>query len=137
MDKYYLIAKGKKTNKIYVIGEFYSIKIIDSYTTNYYNNRDLSEAITCSSKNNDFFIAKKNEKGLDIMDVLYADSREVKTLMNDSNEGIDNVVNHFLKKMEANPNFYNMVMKLDDSLYDKLKNNSNMHILNTDASSTH
>ena len=122
MDKYYLISRNKKTNKINVLGEYPSLEDIDCFTTNCYNSRDLSGQLSCPTISNDFFIAKKESKdSLNVMDVLYADSREVKSLMND-NKNINNLIEHFCKKMESNTNFYNMVMKLDNTLYDKCKN---------------
>jgi len=126
MSNFYLVGKDKKSNKLRIVAKSSKLEELDNFTTDFHNRHILSNYVGDGlSKDMVFFIVRPIVKGnktyLDIMDVLYSDSKEIKLIMG-SNESANNLLDHFYDKMRSNIDFYDMVINVDRNIYPRFKN---------------
>ena len=133
-NNYYLVARDIKTNDFKMIRSFSTLEQADLYTTKYHNSKELGKRIwkdeIIPTQELDFFLIKeRSKKPNKTMDVLYSDSREIRNIaLTNEKENIDNIVEHFITKLNTNIGFYSLVKNNINlkSLYEKCIENTDL-----------
>ena len=141
-NRYFLIARDRITNdfQIVPVTDQYgsSLEEIDLYTTDSLDDKDFQERLSQRGMHfenpNDFYIVtqvrREGQNDLNQMEVLYADSRDVQEIANNSFRKkihlsigmIHQIYHHFFRMLQQRPDFYDFVLFGDTNLYQEFIN---------------